>query len=350
LCFCSARNPRFERGADFEAIFNVGTTMNLTYRLLVALAAACLPFFGHGQEAFPAKPITLVSGFPPAGPADIVPRQVAAALSRIVKAQVVVENKPGANGNIAATYVAQSRPDGYTLYAMSGGTMTANQWLYSKPPLDPLKAFTAVTVVAASPNVLVVNPAVKVSSVKELIELAKARPGELFYGTPGVGSSPHLSGESLKIEAGNINIAHVPYKGGGPALADLLAGRLQVGFSTPSLLLPYIKTGRLKALAVTSKTRSALLPDVPTMAEAGLANYEVLGWYGVAAPAGTPEPVMEWLHTALDQVLKDSTFKSAMADLGFTVVGKNPKDTAQDIAAEAEKWRNLIRKLNIRLD
>src|SRR5438034_5972010 len=254
----------------------------LAAALLVVAAPVAL-----GQVAYPTKPVRLVVPFPAGGTTDLLARAAAQKLSEAWGQQVIVDNRPGAAGNIGAELVAKAAPDGYTLLMGTVGTHAINASLYAKMPYDHVKDFAPVILVAGVPNVLVVNPSLPVHSVQELIAYAKANPGKLNFASSGSGTSIHLSGELFKVMTG-VQMTHVPYKGSAPALQDLLGGQVQLMFDNLPPSLPQIKAGRLRALAVTSATRAPALPDVPTVAEAGLPGFEASSWFGVLAPAGTP--------------------------------------------------------------
>src|SRR4030095_5020494 len=266
-------------------------------------------------QTYPTKPIRLVVPFPPGGATDILARDVAQKLSDAWGQSFVVDNRPGAGGNIGSELVAKAAPDGYTLEMGTVGTHAINASLYAKMPYDHVKDFVPVILVAGVPNVLVVNPSVPVNSVAELIAYAKANPGKLNFASSGNGTSIHLSGELFKVMAG-VQITHVPYKGSAPALQDLLGGQVQLMFDNLPPSLPQIKAGKLKALAVTSTTRAAALPDVPTMAESGLPGFEASSWFGVLAPAGTPPAIVAKLNAEIGKWLASPEAKEKLAKQG----------------------------------
>ncbi len=281
--------------------------------MLVGIAAWGLPLFAAAQApAYPTKPIRLVVPFPPGGATDILAREVAKHLTEAWGQSVVVDNRPGAGGNIGSELVAKAAPDGYTLEMGTVGTHAINASLYSKMPYDHVKDFVPVILVAGVPNVLEVNPSVPVNSVQELIAYAKANPGKLNFASSGAGTSIHLSGELFKVMAG-VQMTHVPYKGSAPALQDLLGGQVQLMFDNLPPSLPQIKAGKLRALAVTSTTRAPALPDVPTVAEAGLPGFEASSWFGVLAPAGTPPAIVAKLNAEIAKWLTSPEAKEKLA-------------------------------------
>ena len=294
------------------------TSMRQALLALLGTALLALPAIANAQTpAYPTKPIRLVVPFPAGGATDILAREVAKHLTETWGQSVVVDNRPGAGGNIGSELVAKSPPDGYTLEMGTVGTHAINASLYSKMPYDHVKDFVPVILVAGVPNVLVVNPSVPVNSVQEFIAYAKANPGKLNFASSGSGTSIHLSGELFKVMAG-VQMTHVPYKGSAPALQDLLGGQVQLMFDNLPPSLPQIKAGKLRALAVTSATRAPALPDVPTVAEAGLPGFEASSWFGVLAPAGTPPAIVAKLHGALMTVMKDPGVRGwgAVAPIG----------------------------------
>ncbi len=311
--------------------------------LLVLLAS------GAWAQAYPTKPIRLVVPFPPGGATDILARNVAQKLTEAWGQQVIVDNRPGAGGNIGSELVAKSAPDGYTLEMGTVGTHAINASLYAKMPYDHVKDFVPVILVAGVPNVLVVNPSVPVNSVAELISYAKANPGKLNFASSGNGTSIHLSGELFKVMAG-VQITHIPYKGSAPAMQDLLGGQVQLMFDNLPPSLPQIKAGKLKALAVTSATRAAALPDVPTMAEAGLPGFEASSWFGVLAPAGTPPAIVAKLNAEIGKWLASPEAKEKLLALGANAAGGTPEDFAKHIQAETAKWAKVVKESGAKVD
>ena len=313
---------------------------------LMALAALA---FAQAPTAYPTKPIRLVVPFPAGGATDILAREVAKHLTDAWGQSVVVDNRPGAGGNIGSELVAKSAPDGYTLEMGTVGTHAINASLYSKMPYDHVKDFVPVILVAGVPNVLEVNPSVPVNSVQELIAYAKANPGKLNFASSGSGTSIHLSGELFKVMAG-VQMTHVPYKGSAPALADLLGGQVQLMFDNLPPSLPQIKAGKLRALAVTSATRAPALPDVPTVAEAGLPGFEASSWFGVLAPAGTPPAIVAKLNAEIAKWLTSPEAKEKLASVGANIAGGTPEDFARHIQAETAKWAKVVKESGAKVD
>jgi tripartite-type tricarboxylate transporter receptor subunit TctC len=315
-----------------------------------AVAACALAAPSIAQEpAYPSKPIRLVVPFPPGGATDILARNVAQRLTETWGQPVVVDNRPGAGGNIGSELVAKAAPDGYTLEMGTVGTHAINSSLYARMPYDHVKDFAPVILVAAVPNVLVVNPGVPVNSVQELIAYAKANPGKLNFASSGSGTSIHLSGELFKVMAG-VQMTHVPYKGSAPALSDLLGGQVQLMFDNLPPSLPQIKAGKLRALAVTSATRAPALPDVPTIAESGLPGFEASSWFGVLAPAGTPPAIIAKLNAEIGKWLASPEAKEKLAAVGANGAGGTPEDFARHIQAETAKWAKVVKESGAKVD
>jgi tripartite-type tricarboxylate transporter receptor subunit TctC len=304
--------------------------------VLGALAAA-----GAGAQSYPAKSIRVIAGFPPGSGADITARLVGARLNDALGQQVVVDNRPGAGSNIAAELAAKSPADGYTLFI---GTVanTINATLYSKLPFDFVRDFAPVALATATPNVLVVHPSVPAKSVKELIALAKSRPGQLNFASAGVGTAPHLSAELFKTMAG-VSLSHIPYKGSPPAVTDLLAGEVALMFSPSSTVIPHVKSGRLRALAVTTATRLPSLPELPTVAESGLKGYETITWFGFVAPAKTPPAIITRLNAEIVKVLANPEVRRQFAVQGIETLGGTPERFAEYIREEIAKWAKVIK-------
>jgi tripartite-type tricarboxylate transporter receptor subunit TctC len=281
-----------------------------------------------------------------AGVTDIMARLVGQHLSASLGQPVVIENRPGAGGVPGTEAAARAAPDGYT-FLMTNVAHAVNPYLYAKLPYDPVKDFTPVTLVNTAPLMLVVHPSVAAKSVKELIAYAKAHPGELSFGSGGVGSTPHLSGELFKSLSG-IDVLHVPYKGGAPALNDLIGGQLSFMVENMPGTLPFVKGGKLRALAVTSPQRSALEPALPTMAEAGVPGYEVVGWNGIVAVTGTPPEIVARLHAEVAKILHSPQVKQRMAALGAEPVGNSPEEFGAFIKTEMARWGRIIKEKGIR--
>jgi tripartite-type tricarboxylate transporter receptor subunit TctC len=303
----------------------------------------------QGAASYPAKPIRLVVPFPAGGTTDILARAVAQKLSEAWGQQVIVDNRPGAGGNIGSDLVAKSAPDGYTLLMGTVGTHAINPSLYAKMPYDHVKDFAPVILVAGVPNVLVVNPSLPVHSVQELIAYAKANPGKLNFASSGNGTSIHLSGELFKTMTG-VQMTHIPYKGSAPALTDLVGGQVELMFDNLPSSLPFIKAGRLRALAVTSGTRAAALPDLPTLAESGLAGFEASSWFGVLAPAGTPRDIVAKLNGAIATWLASPEAREKLSSQGAIAAGGTPDAFARHIAAETVKWAKVVKASGAHVD
>jgi tripartite-type tricarboxylate transporter receptor subunit TctC len=284
--------------------------------------------------------------FAAGGPNDIIARLVGGRLSDALGQPIVVENRPGAGGNIGTDFVAKAPPDGYTLLSAGPGSLIINPLLGSVP-YDTARDFAPVSLMASAPNVLVVHPSVPAKSVRELIELARAHPRQLNYASGGPGSTPHLSAALFAVMAG-IDIVHVPYKGTGPASADLLGGQVQMAFFGIPPLLPHIKTGKLRALAVTGKRRSPELPEVPTVDEAGLRGYEVSPWYGLLAPAGTPRAIVDRLNAEVTKIVRRPEMKEKLVSQGAEPAGGTPEDYAAAIRADTATWARVIREAGLR--
>src|SRR5215510_11123096 len=293
-------------------------------------------------QAYPSRPIRLVVPYAPGGPVDIVGRIVAQKLSVRFQQQFIVDNRAGGGGNIALEIVAKAAADGYTLLMGANGVIAINPSLYKTMPVDTQKDFAPISMVASSAMILVVHPSVAASSVKDLIALARAKPGAINYASSGSGSTAHLASELFKSMA-KVNMLHVPYKGAGPALTDLVGGQVQVMFTGVSSTLPFVKSGKLKALAVSSEKRLPLLPDMPTVAET-LPGYEVLTWYGVFAPAATPRNIVERLNQAIAQSFVSADAKAKLAALGADAETNSPREFAKAVTQETAKWARIVKE------
>lgn len=322
-------------------------------RFAIAAAGAAgtslIPDLSFAQEAWPSKPIRLVIPFPPGGATDILGRMVAQELNKALGVSVIAENRAGAGGNIGAEAVARSAPDGYTLLMGTIGTQSINQSLYPRLSFDPIKDLTPVTLVATVPNVLVVHPSVPANNVKELIALAKSRPGKLNYGSSGNGSSVHLSGELFKSMTGTF-MTHIPYRGSAPAVADLLAGQLDLMFDNLPSVIAHIKSGKLRALGVTSPKRSPSLPDLPTIAESGVPGYDATSWFCLVAPAGTPAPIISRVQQIVAKSLGAPEIREKLLTLGAEGVGNTPEAFGQFIKAESVKWAKVVKVSGAKID
>ncbi|MGA2567619.1 MAG: tripartite tricarboxylate transporter substrate binding protein [Pseudolabrys sp.] len=311
-----------------------------------ALLALALPV----QAAdYPSRPIMLVVAFPPGGPSDVLARIVGKKMEQPLGQPVVIENKPGAGGNIAAEYVARAAPDGYTLLMGNNSILATNESLYKKLTYSPEKDFAPVTLIGTQANILVVNPAVPVHSLTELIELCKAQPGKINFASSGYGAAAHLAGELFKAEA-RVDIVHVPYKGAAPALQDVIAGHDQMMFATAASVVGHIKNAQVRALAVTTLKRTAILPDVPTMDEAGLKGFEASTWHGLVVPAATPPAIIAKLHDAALQALQDRGVQASLAWLGVDIVGDTPEQFKAYIATEIPKWTAIVKASGATMD
>jgi tripartite-type tricarboxylate transporter receptor subunit TctC len=312
------------------------------------LAAAALPGAAIAQ-AFPTKPIRVIVSFPPGGAADQIARAVSDPLSQALGQPVVVENRAGANGNIAGDFVAKQPADGHTLLMSSGGTVSINPHLYSKMPFDPTKDLVPVAAAARVLVYLEVNPdKVPVQDARGFINYLKANPGKLSYGSPGNGSSPHLAAEMMKAQVNGF-ATHIPYRGAAPAMQDLLGGQLDFMFD-PGIGLQHVKTGKLKLLAVGSPKRSPLFPDVPTLDEIGLKNFDADTWFGFYAPGGTPQPVIAKLNTEINKILRSPAFGQRMEAIGAVPAAMSPQDFAARAQIDSVRYGALIRARNIRGD
>jgi tripartite-type tricarboxylate transporter receptor subunit TctC len=292
-------------------------------------------------QAFPNKSVRLIVPFVAGGATDIVARLVAQKLSAAWGQPVVVENRGGAGGNIGADAVAKSPADGYTILVTSGSIVTVNPHMYAKMPFDAKKDLAPITNLASGPQVLVVHPAVPAKNVKELVALAKSKPGQLNFGSAGIGSQVHMAAEAFVYAAG-IEAQHIPYKGEAVAFTDLAGGQVQFMVGNIAGATGHIQSGRIRALGVTSAKRSPQLPDVPTVAEAGLPGFENTGWFGFMAPAGTPKPIIDKIHADTVKVLADQEVKDRLTQLGMAPVGNSPADFTKEIAVEYERWGKVV--------
>ncbi|ACM34303.1 MAG: tripartite tricarboxylate transporter substrate binding protein [Diaphorobacter nitroreducens] len=318
------------------------TTRRTLLASLAVAAAGALPLGALAQN-FPTKPITIIVPFSAGGTTDILARIVGQGLTTELGQSVVVDNKPGAGGNIGGSLAAKAAADGYTLFMGTVGTHAINQSLYKKMPFDPVKDFAPLSRVATVPNLLVAHPSQPFKTVKEMIAYAKANPGKITFGSPGSGASPHVSGELFKSMTGT-DLLHIPYKGSAPAMTDLLGGQTSVMFDNMPSAIQHVRSGKLRPIAVTTAKRSPELPDVPTIAEAGVPGYEATSWFGMFAPAGTPKPVLDKLHAALIKVLNQADVKKKIAEQGGDVVAETPAQFAAFIKAESVKWGKVVKE------
>jgi tripartite-type tricarboxylate transporter receptor subunit TctC len=317
--------------------------------LHLAAGAAALPIVSRfaWAQAYPTRPVRIVVGLAPGGASDIVARLMGQWLSERLGQQFVIENRPGAGTNIATEMVVRASPDGYTLLLVSGAH-TVSATLYEKLSFNFIRDIAPVAGIVRLPNLMMVNPSVPAKTVPEFIAYAKANPGKINMASPGIGTTPHLAGELFNIMAG-LNLVHVPYRGGAPALTDLISGQVQVMFLGPAASIEYIRSGRLRALAVTAETRWEALPDVPTVSEF-VPGYEATNWFGVGAPKATPAEVIDKLNKEINAALADPKMKARLADLGGTVLPGSPADFGKLIADEIEKWAKVIKFAGIKAE
>jgi tripartite-type tricarboxylate transporter receptor subunit TctC len=324
----------------------------------VAAALGCvvgsMPTGAQGQatstgHAFPVKPVRIIVAFPPGGGTDIVARIVGQKLGEGWGQQAIVDNRAGASGTIGTEAAARAAPDGYTWFMGTMGNLTVNQHLYQKMPVDPQRDLTALTQVVAVHFVMVSHPSLPAKNAKELIALAKARPGQINYASSGPGGAPHLGGELLKSMAG-INLVHIPYKGSGPSFTDLLGGQVSLTFDSLLQAYPYIKAGKLNALAVLGSKRSPLLPQTPTVAESGVPGYELTNWFGLVVPAATPRELIARLYGDVSKVLAMPDVREKIQAMGADVIGSSPGEFAGFMRAETAKWAKVIKVANIRAE
>jgi tripartite-type tricarboxylate transporter receptor subunit TctC len=298
---------------------------------------------------YPTRPVTLVVAFTPGGASDVLARLLGRKLEQILGAPFVIDNRPGAGGNVAAEAVAHSAPDGYTLLVGNNAILATNAALYRKVNFDAEADFAPIGLIGSQANILVVNPSVPASSMAELIALAKANPGKLNFASSGHGLAAHLAGELFKVEAG-IDIVHVPYKGAAPALQDVIAGHVQMMFATASSVVPHIRDGKVRALGVATLKRTAVLPDIPTIDELGLRGFDATTWHGLVAPARTPSQIVTALNRALVATLDDPAVKKSLGDLGVDIIGGTPEDFAAYIRSEIPKWTAIIKTSGAKLE
>jgi tripartite-type tricarboxylate transporter receptor subunit TctC len=314
---------------------------------LAALLAFSLAAFA--QDDYPNRPVRIIVPFAPGGSTDVVARILADRLGHELRQNFVVENKPGAGGNIGADAVAKASPDGYTLLMGTTGVLAINKYLYKDMSFDADRDLAPVSYTSLITNILVVNPQVPARTVQDLVRLAKAEPGRLTFASSGAGSSTHLSAELFRSMAG-VEILHVPYKGSSQALTDVMAGQVTMLFDNAPSSIPFIEQGRLRAVAVTSTKRLPNLPEVPTLDEAGVQGYESLSWSGIVAPAATPRRVIDKLNAAIEKILREPEVRERFAKLGVEPVGGPPEAFSRHIRAESEKWGRVVRTANIKLN
>ncbi|MDX3904617.1 MAG: tripartite tricarboxylate transporter substrate binding protein [Pigmentiphaga sp.] len=313
---------------------------------MLALASFAMPAWG---DSYPNRTITIVTPFPPGSTSDIIPRLLAPHLSQALGTTVVVENRPGANGSLGAAKVASSAADGYTLLMATTGVLAINPWVYTKLSYSPTKDFEPIINAASTPNVVVAHPSVAASDLKELVNLARQKPGDLTFASAGNGSTSHLCGESLKSTAG-VDLVHVPYQGPAPAMQDVLAGRVALMCDNFSNVVQYVKSGRLKAIALTAKERSPLAPEIPTSTDAGYADVQAGNWYSFLAPAGTPRPIVDRLNTEFAKALRNPEVTARLQSMGLTIIADKPDEFRAFIAEESAHWQKVVKAANARLD
>ncbi|WP_370635976.1 Bug family tripartite tricarboxylate transporter substrate binding protein [Paralcaligenes sp. KSB-10] len=318
--------------------------------LLIGAATLCGSVPALASDSYPSQPIKLIVPFPPGGPTDALARRLAQGLSKPLGQSVIVENKSGAGGNIGSDYVAQAKPDGYTLLFGTSGPLAINISLYKKLRYDPRTSFAPIIRIGHLPNILVLNPKVPAKNLQELIAYAKQNPDKLTYASSGNGASSHLAGVLFNKMAGT-HILHIPYKGTGPALNDLLGGQVTMSFTDILTALPHVKNGTLRAIGLASAQRSAALPDLPTLSEEGLTGYDVSVFFGIVAPKGTPEPVVQKLNQAFIQAMAEPEVKSTLVSQGIVEADdKTPQGLATFIDQQVPKWAELIHSAHISLD
>ncbi len=337
----SSRLPNAKRRQALNGLSALAISLGVTGLLMTAPGAMA--------QSFPNKPIRLVCPFPPGGAVDIASRAIAQELSKNLGQPVTVDNKPGAGGNIGGAEVSRANPDGYTIFMTTSGIQAINPALYAKMPFDPNKDLTPVTALVSLNNVLVLHPSVKANSVAEVIALAKSQPGAMNYASSGSGTSIHMSGEMFKSLT-NVNITHIPYKGSAPAVTDLLGGQVMMMFDNIPSAIPHIKSGKLRALATTGAKRDPLLPDLPTMAEAGVAGYESGVWFGLSVPANTPREVIMKLNAEANKGTKSPEFVKRMTDLGYIIMGTSPETMAEMNKAEVQRWGPIVKASGAKAD
>lgn len=323
----------------------------MTLLKIKSLICGFLVFFSASafSAEYPNKPIHLIVPFPPGGPADILARIIGPRLAQRLGQPIIIENRPGAGGNIASDFVAKSNPDGYNLVLGFVGTHAINNSLYTNMPYDNIKDFAPVAPIASVSIMLVVHPSVPASSISQLIELAKSKPGKLTYGSPGNGTPQHLAGQLFETMAG-VDMVHVPYKGAVPALTDLLGGHLSMIFSSLPPALPHVNNGKLRGIAVTSLVRSPVSPSIPTVSESGLKGFEIINWYGVLAPSGTPKNIITTLNTEIVKIMNLPEVAKILFEQGAVPMTSTPEQFATFIKDETGKWAKLVKFSGARID
>jgi tripartite-type tricarboxylate transporter receptor subunit TctC len=316
------------------------------FPLCIGLFASSLASLASAQSSYPVRPVTLVVGFAPGGGSDIAARIVQRRLGENLKQQVVVDNKAGAGGAIAADFTAKAPPDGYTIFLANVGALTVTPHIVAKLGYDPLRDFAPLTMGVMFANVLVVHPSVPAQNIAEFIKLANAKPGTMSYGTSGIASAGHLAGELFRLMA-KAEIVHVPYKSGGQAMTDLLGGQILSSFASAPTAVPHVKSGKIRALGTTGATRSSFLPDVPTIAEAGFPGYETINWYAFVAPAKTPRDILERLHRDITGALKAPDVREQLLAAGMEPAPGTPENLAATIEREYKTWARVVKEAKI---
>jgi tripartite-type tricarboxylate transporter receptor subunit TctC len=316
---------------------------------MLATAALALPLADGLAQSYPSKSIRMIIGFPPGGGTDIVGRIVAQKLGEVLGQQVLPDNRGGASGQIAAELTAKAPPDGHTVMMVHIAAISILPSLYSRLPYDPVKDFAPISLVAIGPNLLVVHPSVPVRTVKELVALAKAKPGALHYASPGAGTVQHLAAELFKLQA-KVDMLHVPYKGSGQSIVDLVAGQVHLDFDAVPPVLSHVRAGKLRAIAVTSAKRFSLLPDIPTITEGGVPGFDMSTWWGLVAPAAVPKEVITRLHSETVKLLRQAEVKDRIAFVGAETVGNSPEEFAAFIQSERVKYARIVKEARIRVE
>ena len=325
-----------------------GNAVTMVCRFAAGFLAIAFASAAQAQT-YPDRPIRLIAPFPAGGLADVLARAIGDEMSKSLGQPVIVENRAGAGGNTGADAVAKATPDGYTLLMSSAGILTANPFLYAKIPFDVATAFIPISNVAEMSMLLVVHPKVEAKTLKDFVALAKARPNKLNFGSPGIGTTGHL-GLAMFMHAAGVQITHVPYRGAAPAVQDLIAGQIDGVVDNPPTVISHIESGTLRPLAVAAKSRMKLLPDVPTAAEGGVADYEASSWFGIAAPAGTPPAIIERLHKEIVAAVRSPAMQERFAKSGASLVGNSPQEFDAQIRTERARWGEIIKAAGIKAE
>lgn len=324
------------------------TKLKLIIATIAAILVPCLTGVVSAQT-YPNRAITIIAPFPAGGLVDVLARAVGEEISKTLGQPVIVENKPGAGGNLGAELVAKAAPDGYTLLMTSPGIQSINQFLYKSMPFDPDTAFVPISLVADMPMLVLVHPKTNIKTLKDLVATAKANPGKLNFGSAGVGTTGHL-GQALLVHVGDMKISHVPYRGAAPAVNDLVAGHIDGVVDNPPIVIPHIKSGTITPLAVAAKERLSVLPDVPTSVEAGLPDWQASSWFGLMAPAGTPADIVKRLQAEVAKAVRQPSMQRFVTESGVKLVGNTPEEFAKIIRDERKKWGDIIKAANIQVN